>query len=157
MKATAVVLSIFCAFLPGLQQTPPIAAAQKAQPEKESDVGDLMRRKRELSHEVFDAIVIKDFRRIARCAKALNEISQAAAWRAIQTPRYSQYTAEFQEAAVKMADKARDKNSDGTTLAFTQMTLACVRCHDYMREKKTVRRGPEPFTPKLAVLASRPR
>jgi hypothetical protein len=146
MKSTAsvAVLSVLYAFLgPGVssrQQAPPAVAVQKARPpQKESDVADLMQQKRELSHDVFDAIVMKDFKRIDKVARALTEISQAAVWRVIQTPRYFQYTADFQDATEKMAQKARDKNADGTTLAFTQMTLACIRCHDYMSEKKRVR------------------
>jgi hypothetical protein len=155
MKAITAILSVLCAVVLGTalsngQPDRPAAPVQRARPPaKESDVADLMQRKRELSHDVFDAIVVKDFKRIDKYAKALNEISQVAVWRVIQTPRYLEYTAEFQEATETMAEKARKKNADGVTLAFTQMTLACVHCHDYTRARKTVRL--EGFVPERAA------
>ena len=143
MRSITVLLSILFAFVLGVftngQQVTPSPFQKPRLAQKESDVADLMQRKRQLAHDVFDAIVVKDFKGIGKDARALTAISQAAVWRVMLTPRYAQYTADFQEATEKMAVKAGEKNSDGTTLAFTQMTLACVRCHDYMREKRTVR------------------
>ena len=121
------------------QQSPPRDVPGKKRPANPTRLQELMQRKRELSHEVFDAIVLKDFQRITQNAKALVGLSQAAEWRANQTPRYLQYSSDFQEAAEKLAENARDKNADGTTLAFTQMTFTCVRCHDYIRQTRSTR------------------
>jgi hypothetical protein len=118
-------------------------AENQEPPAGQTKVQRLMQRKRELSHQVFDAIIAKDFKRIGQDAKALVELSQVAEWRVYQTPRYLQYSTEFQEAAGKLADNARDKNSDGTTLAFTQMTFSCVRCHDYIRQTRSTQLEPK--------------
>jgi hypothetical protein len=125
-------------------QPPPGAAPKRELPVNKTKVQQLMQRKRELSHEVFDAIVAKDFPRISQHAKALAGISQAAEWRVNPTPRYLQYSAEFQEMADTLAEDARAKNSDGVTLAFTQMLFSCVRCHDYVRQIHSTRLAPEP-------------
>jgi len=94
-----------------------------------------MQRKQKLAHEVLDARIVKDFKRINKDASALVAISKAAEFQVHRTPRYLKYSSEFQEAAEKMAKNARDKNEDGTTLGFTEVMLSCVHCHDYIREK----------------------
>jgi cytochrome c556 len=120
---------------------PPAKDAQKKEAPK-TKVQELMQRKRELSHDVFDAIVAKDYKTISQKAKGLVLVSQAAEWRVMPTPRYLQYSAEFQESAEKMARNARDKNSDGTTLAFTQLMFSCIHCHDYIRDVRNARLDP---------------
>jgi hypothetical protein len=32
--------------------------------------------------------------------------------------------------------KAKDKNIDGVALAYVDVTLSCVRCHEYVREHR---------------------
>ncbi len=132
---------------PASRGEPPPAAPKAGPPANKTKLQQLMQRKRELAHEVFDAIVAKDFERIRPDAKVLVSLSQVAEWRVYQTPRYLQYSAEFQQAAERLAEKARDKNADGTTQAFTQMIFSCVRCHDYIREMRSTRIGPSPGTP----------
>jgi hypothetical protein len=131
----------------------PRRRAQKIEPPiDQTKVQQLMQRKRLLSHQVFDAIVVKDFKQIAENAKAFVGLSQAAEWRVLQTPRYLRYSSEFQDAAEKLAQNARDKNSDGTTLAFTQMTFSCVRCHDYIRQTRSTRLDLESARPPRLAL-----
>ncbi len=132
---------------PAVGGEPPPAAPKTGPTANKTKLQQLMQRKRELAHEVFDAIVAKDFERIGPDARVLVSLSQVAEWRVYQTPRYLQYSAEFQQAVERLAEKARDKNGDGTTLAFTQMTFSCVRCHDYIREMRSTRIGPSPGTP----------
>ena len=57
------------------QQSPPRDVPGKKRPANPTRLQELMQRKRELSHEVFDAIVLKDFQRIAQNAKALVGLS----------------------------------------------------------------------------------
>jgi hypothetical protein len=83
---------------------------------------------------VFDALVLADFKRIARGASALSFLSQAEEWQVSKTPRYLQYSADFREAADRLAARARDRQLDGATLAFTEMMHCCVRCHEYIRK-----------------------
>ena len=40
------------------------------------------------------------------------------------------------EDAETLAAKAKDKNLDGATLAYLDMTLSCVACHNHFRGKK---------------------
>ena len=41
--------------------------------------------------------------------------------------------------ALPLAQKARDRNLDGAALAYVDLTLACVKCHKYVREVRMTR------------------
>ncbi len=125
-------------------EPPPDGSAGKAPPVMSAKVREVMRRKKELAHDLLDAIVMQNFARVNEDAGALGRLSRAAEWQVLQTPRYLQYSLEFQEAAEKMGKNARDKNADGVTLAFTEMTLNCVRCHEYIRQVRSTRLFPRP-------------
>jgi cytochrome c556 len=73
----------------------------------------------------------------------LVKLSQASGWMARQTPEYELFTTEFRRAAAELSRAAAEKNMDGATLAYTQMTVSCVSCHKYMRSG----RGPATGTP----------
>jgi hypothetical protein len=45
---------------------------------------------------------------------------------------------EFCRAAEKVILKARAKNIDDVTLAYIEMIMSCVRCHEYVREVRDV-------------------
>jgi hypothetical protein len=119
----------------GQRDRPPAEPDKKKPTQEQAKVSELMQRKQTLAHEVLDALIRKDFKRINKNASTLATISKAAEFQVQRTPRYSKYSAEFQEAAEKMGRNARDKNEDGTTLGFTEVMLSCVHCHDYIREK----------------------
>jgi len=139
---TAALVILFASLLSvtllvGGEQKPPRGEPDKKEPPAApTKVAELMQRKQKLSHEVLDALIMKDFKRISKDAPALVTISKAAEFQVHRTPRYMQYSLAFQEAAEKLAKNAREQNTDGTTLAFTEMTLSCVHCHDYIREKR---------------------
>jgi hypothetical protein len=60
----------------------------------------------------------------------------------IETPRYEQYSDEFQRLTLRMANQARDKNLDGAALSYVDMTLVCIKCHQHVREQKIGRLVP---------------
>jgi cytochrome c556 len=133
MKATPLlIVSILVLVVPFLRG---YESQKKTQPLDPKKVNELMQEKQKLAHEIFDAIVLKEFKRIAKNARRLVTLSKAAEFQVHKTPRYLQYSLEFREAAEQMAQNARDQNQDGVTLAFLKITLSCVHCHDYIREK----------------------
>jgi hypothetical protein len=118
----------------------PGEAQEKPAPKKPdtetTKLSELMRRKQQLAHELFDALVLKDFKRVVNRANSLISISKDGEFQVDRTPRYMQYSQDFLAAAEKLAENAREKNADGVASAFTKMTLSCVHCHDYIREKQ---------------------
>lgn len=66
-------------------------------------------------------------------------IQKDAEFKVFKTPQYELYSNEFRRSAQTMVEKAKDKNIDGATLAYVNMTLTCVKCHQHVREVRTAR------------------
>lgn len=94
----------------------------------------LMLEKLQTSQKLLEAIAKGDFKQIGQQADRLSEIANQAEWMAYKTPKYELHSNEFRRAAETIARKAKDKNLDGVTLAYFELTSSCVRCHQYTRE-----------------------
>jgi hypothetical protein len=91
------------------------------------------------SQHALEGIALADFSKIKASADKLAELTNTEEWLAVKTPEYAEHTNDFRAAVAKMAKKAKEKNLDGATLAYMEMTLTCVRCHQYVREVQDVR------------------
>lgn len=108
-------------------------AGRAQQPESRRD---FMRKKLEYSKNVLEGLSVEDFAMIAKNAKALKAMSEAAAWRDSMIPNvkdYLPYTIDFQRQTDDLLQAAEKRNLDGASLAYIQTTLTCVRCHKYAR------------------------
>jgi hypothetical protein len=124
------------AALPGQTKTPP-------KPSRARD--ELMVAKLKHAKLLLEGIALADFKKIQRSAEELIQLSKTAEWRAVRSPRYEMYTNEFRRAGEAIVLKARAKNIDGVTLHYFEMTMSCVRCHEYLREVRDARLpGPSP-------------
>ena len=108
-----------------------------AQPDK-AKVKKIMQEKLKNSQTLLEGIALNDFNKIGASAEELIQLSKTAEWHVFQTPRYEMNSNEFRRAAEKVIQKAKAKNIDGVTLAYFEMTMSCVRCHDYVREVRDV-------------------
>jgi hypothetical protein len=102
-------------------------------------VGKLMAAKLKHSQVLLEGIAIGDFKKIGASAEELLQLTKTEEWLMYKTPRYQMHSNEFQRAAETLIRKAKDKNIDGTTLAFFDMTMSCVRCHQHVREIRDAR------------------
>jgi len=102
-------------------------------------VEKLMKAKLQHSQKLLEGIAIGDFKKITVSAEELIQLTRTEEWLMHKTPRYEMHSNEFQRAAETLIRKAKDKNIDGTTLAFFEMTMSCVRCHQHVREIRDAR------------------
>jgi hypothetical protein len=102
----------------------------------DSKVAALMKEKLEHAQKVLEGIALNDFDCIGKHGKDLLLLSQKAEWKVLPTPAYLLYSNEFQRSAEKLIKDAREKNLDGATLAYMEMTMTCVRCHKHVREER---------------------
>jgi gamma-glutamylcysteine synthetase len=94
----------------------------------------LMIDKLQTSQKLLEAIAKGDFKQISQRADRLSEIANQAEWMAFKTQKYELHSNEFRRAAETISRKAQDKNLDGVTLAYMDLTMSCVRCHQYTRD-----------------------
>jgi hypothetical protein len=95
-----------------------------------------MRKKLEFSKNVLEGLAREDFDLIAKNAKGLMVMSQASEWDDPVMPnveQYLSYTREFQRLTDELIRSGKQKNLDGATLAYVQLTVNCVNCHKYVR------------------------
>jgi hypothetical protein len=119
----------------------PFLSGHGAEPQKEPDqVSALMRRKLQHAQQVLEGIALNDFNKIAKEADELIFLSREAEWKVVKTPQYELRSNEFRRAAEALVRNAVGKNLDGAAFAYVDLTLTCVKCHQYVREVRMARR-----------------
>ena len=84
------------------------------------------------------ALVKEDYKMLEEHAASLVSIAKASEFlRAYKTEEYEFQTRAFQRSAQTIVEKAQAKNIDGATLAFLDMNISCVACHNHFRGKKS--------------------
>lgn len=120
-----------------------------------------MRAKLEHSQKVLEGLTTDNFDMIAKGAGQMEMLSQEAAWQVLQTPEYRLQSAEFRRATRALKDAAVKKNLDAAALSFVDVTMKCVRCHQYVRHVRAADAGdalPLPAVPEsLIIQAPKPR
>jgi len=112
----------------------PLATTLHGDDRDSKKVSELMHRKLTCSQKILEGISTNDLDKVSKNAEELVQISKDAEWLVIKTPRYEVHSLEFQRAAENLVEKAKEKNLDGATLSYVDLTLSCVKCHKYVRE-----------------------
>jgi hypothetical protein len=112
------------------------AVALRAQGKQQGDLKTFMRQKLVHSQRVLEGLTLEEYSLVAENAKAMKELSEDTRWRVSPDINYLRLSAEFQDLADELAQKAKEKNLDGATLAYVRMTLNCVKCHEYTRDNR---------------------
>lgn len=107
------------------------------EPAKLPTEAEVMAAKLKHAQALIDAITHDDFKKVEANATALERISTGAEFfNARKTEEYEFQARAFRQSVSRMAEKARDKNTDGVLLAYQEMSANCVRCHQHTRAKK---------------------
>ncbi len=103
-------------------------------PEIKIDLTKFMERKLDSSREIVAGLAIADYEKISKSAQDMMLLSHESAWNVIQSEAYIKMSQEFRIAAERLRDTAHQKNLDGATIAYFEVTLNCVRCHRHIRQ-----------------------
>ncbi len=107
-----------------------IVSAQEPMPDNEP----FMRIKLKRAQAVVEGLALERYDLIAKSAQDLILMSNESNWRVFQTEEYLDLSQEFQASAGRLQKAADEKNLDGATLAYFEVTMQCVRCHKYTRK-----------------------
>jgi cytochrome c556 len=105
----------------------------------------LMQQKLESSQELLKGLALANFDSMQTSSAKLLEISSTEDWFAYNTREYKLFSNEFRRAAEKIGKRSKEKNLDGVALAYVELTMTCVRCHQYVREVVDVDFRPNGF------------
>ena len=110
-------------------------ASRAAQTGVEPDrVAGFMRAKLAHSQNVLEGLSTADYDLIERGAQELSLASLDSNWQVLQTEDYVRQSAEFRRSCDSLKKAAQEKNLDGATVAWMDVTLKCVQCHKYVRD-----------------------
>ncbi|CAN5239994.1 hypothetical protein BH11PLA2_BH11PLA2_09770 [soil metagenome] len=89
------------------------------------------------SQGILEGIALNDFDKIESAARELIAVSNYTDFlNAFKGPEYAFHVQIFRRPVETIARKAKDKNMDGVMMAYNDMTLSCLKCHQAMRDNK---------------------
>ena len=135
MILVAVVAALLLAASPERSTVFPPLQEQQDQEEKRPAQSDFMIVKLDMARDVVAGLASADFEKIANSANEMKKLSMESGWNVQTTPAYLKLSSEFRDSAERLRKAAEKKNIDGSTLAYFEVTLNCVRCHKYIRDK----------------------
>ncbi len=116
-----------------------IVVVSAGQSQDVDNVKTFMRAKLGHAQKVIEGLATNDFDMIAKHSQEMSLLSQATTWQVLQTPEYMRRSAEFRRSTDALTTAAKEKNLDGATLAYVDVTLKCVECHKYVRRVRNAR------------------
>lgn len=119
--------------------------AGPAHTQRTDNVKEFMRAKLTHSQKVLEGLTTEDFEAVAKHSQEMSLLSQAASWQVLQTPEYMQRSTEFRRSTDALTEAAKNKNLDGATLAYVDVTMKCVECHKYVRRVRQARLDERPL------------
>lgn len=93
-----------------------------------------MRLKLEPAKGALEGIALADFEMISKHAGTIRNLMLDESWMVIQSDEYRRQSNEFRSIVEQLQQAAKDKNVDRATLAYVQMTIRCVQCHEMLRK-----------------------
>ena len=93
----------------------------------------VMQRKLTHAQKVLEGLALEDFDKIRTSSDGLIECVQEASWRINDTDKYQLFSNDFLRRVENLQKAAKDKKIDAAALAYVDMTLTCVKCHQYLR------------------------
>jgi hypothetical protein len=110
-----------------------LVAQEKDKEEKEPSFW--MKQKLKYSQEILNGLAKEDYELISKNAMAMKGLNKIEYFVRQRPPQYRTQLKSFQHFVDELVTSAEDENLDGATLAFTQMTISCVKCHKELRKK----------------------
>ena len=86
------------------------------------------------SQKIFAALSEADFQAIVDSTQKMTALAELEGFVRNRTPGYGTQLRSFQFAVGEIQQQAKQKNIEGVTLGFQQLTLSCVNCHKQLRD-----------------------
>ena len=133
------------------QEKPAQSKQQQDKPEKRP-LSDFMQQKLDASNEILRGLMTDDLELVEENADKLLDMSREEKWRASNDMMYLQHSSQFGNAVDELREKAKDGSMDGASLAWINVTMSCIQCHNWVRNTIMVDDGNGTDKPKLSAL-----
>lgn len=92
-----------------------------------------MRQKLQASNLILEGLCTEDLEMVTDGAAVLMKMSKEENWRVSNDMMYRRYSREFVNAVEELQQEAQDLDMDGTSLAWVNVTMKCLKCHEWVR------------------------
>lgn len=119
---------------PPAQEIPPSnppSADKKDEPA--SALSRFMRQKLQASNLILEGLCTEDLKMVSEGSASLMKMSTQEKWRVSNDIMYRRYSTEFVNAVEELQKEAEDNNMDGTSMAWVNVTMKCLKCHEWVR------------------------
>ena len=103
------------------------------QDEPRKGLSKFMRQKLEASSTVLEGLCTEDLELVSKGSKVLLQMSHEERWRVSADMLYRRYSNEFSSAVEELLKESEDQDMDGTSLAWVNVTMKCLKCHEWVR------------------------
>ncbi len=100
---------------------------------KQQEASVFMKQKLSASQNILAGLTRADFDAIKKNAESMLVVGYLEKWVRADTPGYQKMMRDFEYANKSLVLASREKNLDGATLAYVQLTFSCVHCHKLVR------------------------
>lgn len=87
------------------------------------------------SQKILEGMTKADYALIEKSAQGMQVMDFLEGWVRADRPGYKDQLRAFDQANGAIARAARDKNLDGVTLGYLQLTISCAQCHKLIRDR----------------------
>lgn len=135
-----------------------VAADEKDAEQDDEDpvLSQFMQQKLDASSRILEGLMTDDFKMIQDNADNLLKMSREEKWRASNDMMYLQHSTQFRNVVDDLSKKAARKSTDGASLAWVNVTMSCIQCHQWVRNVILAENGGEDAKARLAALANLP-
>jgi hypothetical protein len=92
-----------------------------------------MKQKLAASQNILAGLTKGDYEAVEKNAQSMLVVGYLEKWVRAETPGYRKMMKDFEYANKALTLAAREKNLDGATLGYIQLTISCVQCHKLVR------------------------
>lgn len=110
------------------------APPKQTKQQEPTELATFMRKKLRASNQVLEGLVMDNPELVTQGAEQMLTMSRAEGWRASNDMMYLQHSREFRRSVEVMRSKAEKRSIDGAALAWMDVTLNCIQCHEWVRD-----------------------
>jgi hypothetical protein len=101
----------------------------------------IMEKKLHYTHRLITSLAIEDFKQMALDARELKLIGDTALMKVSPNLEYVRFSTEFSSVLEELGRRAKAHDLNGATLSYIRLTMNCVDCHKYVRDKSILGRN----------------
>ena len=92
-----------------------------------------MRQKLDASNLILEGLCTEDLTMVAEGSEVLMTMGREVQWRVSNDILYNRYSKEFVNAVEELQKEAEDNDMNGTSMAWVNVTMKCLKCHEWVR------------------------